>query len=290
MFYATHSIPDCFWKIQSLKQLYISGNGLKGSLDAFNLPNISELSISNNRLSGTLPSFFQTYRSLRVFDISDNRFEGYLDINIKSTGDPGNMMKADVNRFSGRINSNYVDTFDEITVLTGNLISCATLPSKDSDLSAYICETSDLETSVIVWCVVCACFLILFALRFNPWCKFNSLEWIDIPQNLIRFHTSLSDHVKQSIPISVQFIGDLYKLLKLSFIIFVALIIVTIAIYSGFKLGEGSEEFKSHIDQYLYLVSGVYLRSAGPACTLFVVYVVFFVSLVFVLNLSLIHI
>jgi hypothetical protein len=284
MFDATHSIPDCFWRMQSLKQLFISGNGLKGSLDSFNLPNISELSISNNRLSGTLPAFFKSYRSLKVFDIADNRFEGYLDININSTGDPGSKIRANVNRFSGRINTNSMKTFDDITVLTGNLISCATLPSEDSGLSNYICETSDLETAVIVWCVVCACFLTLIVLRFNPWCKLNSLAWIDYPQNLIQFHTSLSDHVKQSIPLSVQFIDHLFKLLKLSFIIFVALIIITIAIYSGFKLGEGSKEFKSHTDQYLYLVSGVYLRSAGPACTLFVLYFVFFVSLVFVLN------
>ena len=246
MFDATHSIPDCFWRMQSLKQLYVSGNGLKGSLDSFNLPNISELSISNNRLSGTLPAFFQSYRSLKVFDIADNRFEGYLDININSTRDPGNKIRANVNRFSGRLNTNSINTFNDITVLTGNLISCATLPSEDSSLSNYVCETSDLKTAVIVWCVVCACFLTFIVLRFNPWCKLSCLAWIDYPQNLIQFHTSLSDQIKQSISLIVQLIHALFKLLKLSFILFVALIFITIAVYSGFKLGEGSEEL-SHI-------------------------------------------
>ena len=283
MFYTSHSIPDCFWRMQSLKQLYISGNGLKGSLDTFKLQNISELSISSNRLSGR-PSLPQNFLSFKVFDISNNRFIGYLDGNIKSTGDPGNMIKANVNRISGRLNTNSIKTFDDISVLNGNLISCSTLPSKDSGLNTYVCETNDLETAVIVWCVVCACFFLLLALRFNPWCNFHFLSWIDYLQNLIYFHTSLSDHVKQSIPLSVQFIDDLFKLLKVSSIISVALVFVTIIIYSGFKLGEGSEEVKSHTDQYLYLVSGVYLRSAGPACTLFVIYIVFFVSLVFVLN------
>ena len=284
LFDSFYSIPDYFWRIQSLKQLYISGNGLKGSLDVFSLPNINELSISNNRISGTLPEFFKIYRPLKVFDIANNRFKGYFDVNVNSTGDPGNMIKADVNRFSGRLNNTSVDTFDDITVLTGNLISCATLPTEDSSLNTYICETSNLQTAVITWLVVGTCFLVLVAFRFNPWYKLSSLAWIDSAQNLVQFHKGLPDHVKVSIPLSVQFIYALLKLLELSFVVFVALIFVTMLVYCGFKLGEGNEKFKSHTDQYLYLMSGVYLRSAGPACALFVVYVVSFVLLMYVFN------
>ena len=74
---ASFTIPLCIFQLPVLDTLHLSGNLLRGALDA-NLavsPGLQDLSLSHNRLSGPLPIPFYI-RQWRNLDIGFNKFRG----------------------------------------------------------------------------------------------------------------------------------------------------------------------------------------------------------------------
>jgi Leucine-rich repeat (LRR) protein len=64
-----YELDKCIWAVTSLQKLYISGNGFRGSLDNFQLGNVTELNIHANQIRGTLPELLFHGRSFEVFDV-----------------------------------------------------------------------------------------------------------------------------------------------------------------------------------------------------------------------------
>jgi Leucine-rich repeat (LRR) protein len=168
-------IPHCVFALTELTTLNIAGNGFTGPLPAA-LPNgsfLQNLTLSHNRLTGTLSRALQTW-PFRVLDLSYNRLSGPLqhmgellvtqaDIqrhdksNANSSSGGGVNYTSTVilkqNRLSGRLPTNF-RTADKIDVLEGNKFSCAALPANDPSADYYQCASSTLDNSLLAWGVV----------------------------------------------------------------------------------------------------------------------------------------
>ena len=50
------TIPPCFWSSLDLQELIVAGNAFSGHMESFDMPNITKLDVSYNRLHGTIPA------------------------------------------------------------------------------------------------------------------------------------------------------------------------------------------------------------------------------------------
>jgi hypothetical protein len=147
------TLPECVWHLKNLNVLHAVGNGLTGELIGV-LPNTSRLtdvSLSHNRFSGTVPVGVQTLYNI---DLSNNRISGQFDANS------GPWLQQDVNleinRISGRLPVANLQNVSELKVLRGNMISCNTIPANDEYEADYICESVDLDESHAVFVIALA--------------------------------------------------------------------------------------------------------------------------------------
>ena len=145
----------------------MSGNGITGSLSS----NISlavllnDLSLSNNILSGIIPSQIQE-RKWEQLDLSTNRFSGTL----QSSSFPNLTSSAGLflhdNRLSGSIPATIKNTLN-ISILTGNIFGCdferSSLPIHYDDYLHYSCGSNESNYFQYSWiCIVgflCGAFL-----------------------------------------------------------------------------------------------------------------------------------
>ena len=135
---------------------------------------MTELNIASNKFSGTISSNLSQAK-FGVFDISNNRFSGFLDHKImrvsKSLSNSTKFL-AYVNRISGFLQSDSINMYDTVSVLDGNKISCSTLPGNDELTTkykrSYDCETRNLLVSISLWCSV---FGLIVAIAWYLWFK-----------------------------------------------------------------------------------------------------------------------
>jgi hypothetical protein len=100
-------------------------------------------------------------------DISVNRLTGKLDMNQKESNERPTklrtddfILRANVNRFSGRLGTNSFNFFDYLEVLDGNLFSCEDLPSNDVHSDRYSCG-SYVFVSSLVFMALSTLFLVM---------------------------------------------------------------------------------------------------------------------------------
>ena len=152
-------------------------------------------------------------------------------------------------------------------------MSCASLPVIDEYIDTYICETNELENAVITWSVTAFMFLmVILYLRF-------STKWPKISEDIsyfIWYDRVFLDSEKLDFPVTYQFMVALQRLAQSTILFVAVLLCVMIVVYSGFKLGSYSDLYNTHETQYLYLVSGVLLKGIDPACTLLILFFIFF--------------
>ena len=158
------TVPACMFNMTSLLSLHLVANQLVGSLpaDAFVSPNLQDLSLSNNLLTGTIPSQIQDRNWIKL-DLSYNRITGTLQsdfahrklnftreyfnssylsgdaltkalrfFNDSTTSLPPfiyseslvNEYYLNNNRLSGKIPQFFVDATN-INILSGNLFACS---------------------------------------------------------------------------------------------------------------------------------------------------------------------
>lgn len=133
-------IPSCLWSLEKLVTLHLTGNGFVGEIDTGGAPfgsHLEDVSLSHNRLSGTIPS---AILNMRVVDLSYNHFEGHLGgIVFRNDSNETTVLHTEVNRLSGRLSTAALATFSSLDVLRGNMFSCDTIPQNDVDSFGYIC-------------------------------------------------------------------------------------------------------------------------------------------------------
>jgi Leucine-rich repeat (LRR) protein len=157
---SSSAFPACLLtSFHRIATLHLSGLGLYGSLpSAASLPRtLRYLSLSNNYLSGEIPSVFFSHPHWEELDLSFNQLNGELS-NFSS---PSAQVSLQINRLSGKIPSSYV-AMEQINVLDGNIFQCdhesfaqsntaVNLPTNDPNAKTYLCGSNELNLDVSAW-------------------------------------------------------------------------------------------------------------------------------------------
>ena len=166
--YSYSSLPSCIWKITTLVELYVSGNGYFGSLDGFNLPKINKLNIASNFFHGYFPEDALNNKTMALLDSSSNVLTGTFNFDIYPAGSYGsNTLFANINRLSGPLNTVAIDRFKSPNVLDGGIYSCSTLPGNDVNFNYYWCGSSRLKVSLYIFLGIFIIYVVVI-LTFNP--------------------------------------------------------------------------------------------------------------------------
>lgn len=244
------------------------------------MSNLTILNINSNRFTGTLSSNISNH-AFEVFDISNNQITGNLDFNLDpKEGLEKMLLHAETNRLSGPVNAKFIDMYRSVDILSGNHISCNTLPNADV---VYIdspffseCETRPVYFSIFIWLIALGVASVICVINYKRIYKYAFL-WIRL------YKSCLSDELNQ-VPFTraIHLIAVLEKLNKLIFISSLCAITALVAIYSGFEFSENANtDYKVMFEKYNYAFSGLYLKSTSPAVVLFIVYTLMTMMMVY---------
>eukprot|EP01040_Poterioochromonas_malhamensis_P004447 gene4447-4767_t len=168
-------IPDCIWALPNITQLRLSGNGLTGTIPPLpHYGNLSDLDLSFNSMKGSIPEALQSSRTLLTLNLQNNRFTGgiqgmrslnYAD-NDYSTGVN---LKLSMNRLSGTIPMPLLHAY-HINIVNGNLFSCSAHhqpPYQDPNSTEYVCASNLLDISLyaFIGCGIIVAVFLLCLLR-----------------------------------------------------------------------------------------------------------------------------
>lgn len=116
-------------------------------------PHLLNVALSHNRLTGTLPSTFQT-KPWSTLDLSYNKLEGTLQGDFGTTDHGNSSVSLENNRLSGRIPAS-LQGLQRVSLLGSNLFSCqqdgSDLPQHDSGTSTYSCGSNSFESTYYAW-------------------------------------------------------------------------------------------------------------------------------------------
>ena len=92
-----------------------------------------------------------------------------------------------------------------------------------------------------------------------------------------------NNETKSTMPKTMYILASIERLLKAGALLSITVVIVGFVIYASLKFSETSYLYKTHQNQYQYIISGVFLRTSVPAFVLFVFHtaVVFIIIYVF---------
>ena len=94
------SIPNCIFQLPKLNSLFLSGNALTGTISQKVTPSLVNLSLSYNKLEGTIPMEIQRL-GLITLDLSYNKLEGNCDYFLENKTISNAYIALEVNRISG---------------------------------------------------------------------------------------------------------------------------------------------------------------------------------------------
>jgi hypothetical protein len=105
---------------------------------------LRELSLSHNKISGTLPQYAQLVH-LEYLDLAHNKIGGTVTMQRQaSAGD----IRLNVNRLSGKVLNKDFSSVRYLDILLGNLFTCDRLPHNDDYYDDYVCGSSALDLSL----------------------------------------------------------------------------------------------------------------------------------------------
>ena len=161
--------PACVFSMPKLTQLYAAGNGIRGSLSSLPPDSVlRNISLSFNRLSGTIPRSVQDNSNLMLLDLSFNRLEGTMEqmtdyVVTSSALEPNSVDSVDAepapvtseiklllhtNHLSGNVPYQFTHATADIDVLSGNMFECksvGSLPQTDPKSHKYACGSDVLD-------------------------------------------------------------------------------------------------------------------------------------------------
>jgi len=214
-------------------------------------------------------------KSIDSFDVSVNQFTGRLDFDLIAL--KGGEYMANTNRFSGSLPVTSIEAFEEVEIISGNVISCGTIPRRDSSYDNYSCETRVMNVSAVAWCVclglfVIACLLLLYGARGdNALGQFVTRSKDILSDNFISVSPKRGSYggcIKMSLLLS-----SLQSITTVTAVAVTAIIVGTVVFYSLLRL---NTDYSTHYDQYIYKISGIFIRGANPSGVLLVIYLITF--------------
>lgn len=179
------TIPSCIWTLPNITTVHLAGNGLTGSLPAFEECNeesdspcgisrtLSDVVLTHNLLTGTIPNSFQSY-PFSALDLSYNKLKGNIEnmnnLSLAYSSDAdGASLSLKVNRLTGHVPPSFTTAYN-IDILTGNLFVCASdgtpLVEHDPGSNTAVCGSQQLIGSITTFCVYGFLVLLLVGLAF----------------------------------------------------------------------------------------------------------------------------
>ena len=267
------SLPSCIFEVSSLQALYLSGNGLSGTLaEIADSAKLVNLSISHNRLFGTIPKSIRA-RPWVNLDLSYNKFQGECSHFSESTSNQS--FALDVNRLSGKYPRTLLHA-RKARVLADNLFACDGSPLSDSSTDEYSCGSTELDASMYAPCVACAvlmCLVLAAMLGHYNVVKDNFVvdglvSWSGDILNNIAF-SDLCIAKPEFVHLSV-FCRTLKEIPRDVCAVMVAGLVCCLPIYvlKVMDMGQSSTDYATHSHLYAWTVSMVYVTGKLPATLL----------------------
>jgi Leucine-rich repeat (LRR) protein/Na+-transporting methylmalonyl-CoA/oxaloacetate decarboxylase gamma subunit len=291
--YIEGNVPWCLFTLPLIELLHLSGNGLTGSfphgLEVTR--SLTDLSLSHNLLSGTIPLVIQE-KPWTSLDLSYNKLSGTLSTSFNGSLPASGFLSLEVNRISGVVPSSILEV-QNISVLSGNIFSCNTersdLPTNDADYTNYSCGSDNVNYILYIWLGAIGSVFIA-AVWFRRW-LLNQTEvitknsFLDYLQRWKEGINSLSvsqlekEELKQEssiLRLSI-FFGEIRKLFCL---LSLYCIVVLLPVYAALKVYYSSYEI-----EYAWDLSAMLMRDGEGAVTLFLFLLVFVVLTLFLTEL-----
>ena len=291
------TIPACYWQMPNLTVLHLSGNGLGGSIASDISPSLLNISLSFNRLTGSIPAYLMQNHFVEL-SLSNNKLRGVFD-DVQENCRQINRSILDIrtNRLSGYTPEHLADVHD-LHALEGNLFDCNhkhTLPSNDPFDDEYICASKQLTQPYFAWILIFAFFAIICSFLFYYW-HFDSndcdnehigrnkinysvrqlLEWYSLKE--LEYDTFSPQCSKVFAPNLKAFVTMLRTLRKTFVVLSAALCAICLPLYYLLKR-EFDGYYSTHEHQYAWKFSIAYM--SGPAAAL-IVMVIFWISCFYV--------
>jgi Leucine-rich repeat (LRR) protein len=292
------SIPQCLYSaLTKLETLHLSGNGLTGSLPSnLNLPvTLTDLSLSHNRLKGTIPEDFQS-RQWKNFDLSFNKISGIISENISDFQLNNGSLDLEINRLSGRIPPQLMN-LASINILKGNIFQCSneldpkeSLPANDPDADSYSCGSDPVNSSLYLWLAIILIsifvptLVLVYALFFEKDTTANSLQNSYLVREIIHFYHKLRSwwsvysniHESEFYRQPLDHIYDFGRVMKgvrlLAFQLTCFMLFILLPVHLILEIF-----YHSYTYQYAYLFSLGYLSGSVPAAVLLTLFLLFLV-------------
>jgi hypothetical protein len=294
------SYPACVTALPNLVVLHLSGNGLGGKLGI--IPPTSKLrnlSLTHNRLTGTIPSSFQEWPFLDL-DLSVNRLTGEFLSNVSEAyaqltcfGDTdtclprrGKIATA-INRLSGSIPSEIFHA-KRVDVLTDNTFACHHLPPHDPVVNYYTCGSTLLDIAMATFGAILVSLLSVALLVTLSSHKVSVAQgsstpsttqlWSRVHQIFIesREYVNWNQHLMPySLPNTQGFNDLLDQFLKGTILLSGLGIFLNLPTYVMKFQEEGVEngDFTTHMWMYRWTLSLVYVSGVFPAVMLIIAWI-----------------
>ncbi len=297
----TGTIPSCLFELPYILGLYLSGNGLTGTLPAVSFSNRSYLwniSLSFNQLTGTIPlTWYHTEWFL--LDLSYNKLTGTIPENSEVFHNQKSfkpIISLEVNRLSGNIPS-VVTSFDgSTTILKGNMFTCSLnkqeLPKNDPDSTIYVCGSNMVNNSLYLWILIGSILLLFtgfYQLRKSCCRRLTYLEkfkekiseiskvlFIDnLPRHLLAGRISSMHYPSISAFFSFTLLIRQYVMFVLGFIFIVLMpICAVLGIY-----------YRTYSQRYAWTISPIFLSGTNPTIILMIFFVLFIIFMVLLVHI-----
>ena len=325
-------IPDCVWALPNLTSLHLAGNSFTGKLINPNTstlsasvsvavgselgaasatpcitPTLRNLSLSHNRLSGTIPAEILRF-PFDNLDLSYNKLWGHIsdlqDAVLKNTSDPdagqGVAITLKVNRLSGDVPMALENAYG-IDVLTGNVFHCkdySKLPHMDPAYHYYICGSDELNQSMTAFGVLTSLLLLGFLAVAALCYLFHGdstnggvVRYVqELVQTVlaawryvIQYTTAVGVQVNinkpplhperphcDKYPNYLHFLSSLNLIRRIFLCVAAFALCCCLPVYLLFYLlNTSSNEYSTHTDRYNWISTTVFLCGQTPAATLF---------------------
>jgi len=201
----TGAFPECAYLLPKLKTLHASGNLFAGTLPTVISTSLVDLTMSRNRLEGTISKALCESHSLKTLDLANNHITGDL-AGFQDIQNDKLSLKLQLNHLSGDIPKALLN-LDFINILTGNLFSCSydrsELPVHNPNKSGYQCGSTEMNNMMYSFAGISGFASIIFLLirqslvmkrcfdKFKLWLRIaagqESLSKVMDTTNMMRF-------------------------------------------------------------------------------------------------------
>jgi hypothetical protein len=284
------SIPSCLLEIPGLQTFHSSGNGIKGNLlPSLNVSDsLTDLCLSHNELTGTIPLSIQEKLNWQTLDLSYNRLSGTLStLFYPFPGNNGNSseitLSLEINHLSGNIPSSLLATssstgMSSLSILEGNIFNCGSdksrnLPNNDQHYQNYDCASSTSTLLIVVsslltgLCVFCICVVLL------PWKNPLTLRFHRFLQQIKNWKDAFnSPNAAVENSSSFYLLKDyLSNMIKLTLLMMFFAVVVAQPTWIGISSIYGTYEL-----QYVWSVAAIFMSGQTPALVLLMLFVLWF--------------